>query len=388
MTRVAAIVRGAQAGGKPRRPASLGLGLAGIGLAALALCGLVPGAAVAADTVFTMGNYPVEARAVNAVAAKEKAMAEGQDAALHSLLKRLVPVTAFPRLTALAHVKAGDLVEGFGVRAERNSSTEYIANLDFSFQADGVRELLRQQGIPFVDEQAPVVTLVPVWRNGATAPPGEDAGWTAAWQGLDLSHALTPVKLAAFRKDIRSETVSALAGGDGSAIRAFASAYGSELVLVAVAEPDAVPGRVNVTIAGRDAVGAFALRRAYRLDASDPAYTKEYAAVVGLGILQGRWKSIKAQGGGGGGGYGTAAASSGGDLMIYVQFRGMSEWQDISRRLGATPGVQGLDVAGLSARNARVTLRYARGAQELAAVLDGQGLSLRNDGGNWILQLR
>jgi hypothetical protein len=66
----------------------------------------------------------------------------------------------------------------------------------------------------------------------------------------------------------------------------------------------------------------------------------------------------------------------------------MSEWQDISRRLGATPGVQGLDVAGLSARNARVTLRYARGPQELAAVLDGQGLSLRNDGGNWILQLR
>jgi hypothetical protein len=182
--------------------------------------------------------------------------------------------------------------------------------------------------------------------------------------------------------------VSALAGGDGSAIRAFASAYGSEFVLVALGEPDAAAGRLNVTVAGRDAVGAFALRRAYRADASDPAYTKEYAAVVGLGVLQGRWKSIKAQGGGGGGGgYGTAAAS-GGDLMIYVQFRGMSEWQDISRRLGATPGVEGIDVAGQSSRTARVTLRYARGAQELAAVLEGQGLSLRSDGGNWILQLR
>lgn len=386
MTLAAAVMRRVRPGCPPR-PASFRLGLS-LAVAIVAACGLAPAPAGAADTVFTMGNYPVEARADNAVAAKEKAMAEGQRAALHSLLKRLVPVAAYPRLKAFDAVNAGDLIEGFAVRAERNSSTEYIANLDFSFQADGVRELLRQQGIPLVDEQAPVVTLVPVWRNGATAPPGEDASWTAAWQGLDLSHALTPVKLAAFRKNISPETVSALAGGDGSAIRAFASAYGSELVLVAVAEPDAAPGRLNVTIAGRDAVGAFALRRAYRLDASDPAYTKEYAAVVGLGVLQGRWKSIKAQGGGGGGGgYGTAAAP-GGDLMIYVQFRGMSEWQDISRRLGATPGVQGLDVAGLSARNARVTLRYARGAQELAAVLDGQGLSLRSDGGNWILQLR
>jgi hypothetical protein len=383
MRSAAVVVMGARVAG--RRPSRWAFSRPGLSLAAaLALGGLSSAPVVAEDTVFTMGNYPVEARADNAVAAKEKAMAEGQRAALHSLLKRLVPVTAYPRLKALDSVNAGDLIEGFGVRAERNSLTEYIANLDFSFQADGVRGLLRQQGIPFVDEQAPPVTLVPVWRSSATAPPADDAGWTAAWRGLDLSHALTPVKLAAYKPEIRPETVAALAGGDGSAIRDFASLYNSEFVLMAVAEPDAASGRLIVTLAGRDVVGAFALRRAYRVDPGDPAYTKEYAAVVGLGVLQGRWKSIKTQGNGGA--YG--GASSGGDLMIYVQFRGMSEWQDISRRLGATPGVQGLDVAGLSARNARVTLRYARGAEELAAVLEGQGLSLRNDGGNWILQLR
>ena len=55
-------------------------------------------AATAAEEVFTVGNYPVEARADNAVAAKTKAMADGQQAAFRSLLKRLVPVTAYPRL--------------------------------------------------------------------------------------------------------------------------------------------------------------------------------------------------------------------------------------------------------------------------------------------------
>ncbi|NJO34643.1 MAG: hypothetical protein HC869_17440 [Rhodospirillales bacterium] len=65
----------------------------------------------------------------------------------------------------------------------------------------------------------------------------------------------------------------------------------------------------------------------------------------------------------------------------------MAEWQEISRKLSATPGVEELDVAGLSARGARVTLRYADGAQQLADELARQGLNLRNAGGNWVLSL-
>ena len=111
--------------------------------------------AAAARAVFTVGNYPVEARADNAVAAKDRALADGQQAAFRSLLKRLVPVTAYARIKRLSGVKAGDLVDGFKVRSERNSSTDYIASLDFTFQSKGVRDLLRREGIPFTDEQAP-----------------------------------------------------------------------------------------------------------------------------------------------------------------------------------------------------------------------------------------
>ena len=55
----------------------------------------------ASDAIFTVGNYPVDARADDAVAAKKTAIADGQKAALRSLLKRLVPVTAYPRLRKL-----------------------------------------------------------------------------------------------------------------------------------------------------------------------------------------------------------------------------------------------------------------------------------------------
>jgi hypothetical protein len=352
----------------------------------LAACAGAP--AIAGDEVFTIANYPVEARAHNAVAAKDKALADGQQAALRSLLKRLVPVSAYQRLRQLRQARAGDLIEGVSVRSERNSSTDYIANLDFSFQSKGVRDLLRREGIPFTDEQAPALTVVPLWRTGAARAPQDAPAWTNIWRGLDLEHALTPVKLQVLKKEIAPAAVNALADGDGSAIRALVAAYGSELILLAVAEQDAAAGRLHVTLTGRDAVGAFTLKRAYRLDASDPGYASELAAVISLGILEGRWKTLKSGGSGGGPGPGRVAASGDGDLLIAVEFRGMTEWQDISRKLSAIPGVEDLDVAGLSARGARVTLRYAEGAERLADALAEQGLILRNSGGNWVLRMQ
>jgi hypothetical protein len=355
-------------------------------LALAMTCALVWLPAQAAEKVYTVANYPVEASAENAVKAKEKALSEAQQAAFRSLLKRLIPVTAYPRAKQLAAVRGADLIEGVRVRTERNSRTDYIASFDFSFQSKGVRDLLRRENIPFVDEQAPVVTLVPVWRSAAGQPPREEAAWTKVWRSLDLDNSLTPVKLQPLRSEIRPETIDALANGDGNALRALAAAYNSEFVLLALAEPDTAAGRLAVTLAGRDAVGGIALRRPYRIDVRDPGYASELAAVVALRTLEGRWKAIKARASV----TSTTTTSAPGetDLLITVEFRGMAEWQEISRKLGAVPGVEELEVAGLSARGARVTLRFLEGGQRLADELAGQGLMLRNSGGNWVLSLR
>jgi hypothetical protein len=368
--------RGRRAAHKARRAALL-LAAALVASAGASYAAL----AAPADVVFTVANYPVEARADNAVAAKDRALTEGHQAAFRSLLKRLVPVTAYARIKRLPPIKAGDLVDGVRVRSERNSTTDYIASLDFSFQSKAVRDILRREGIPFMDEQAPALTIVPLWRTGGAGPARESAAWTNAWKSLDLEHSLTPVKLQGLKKEIAPAAVDALAGGDGKAIRSLVAAYGSEHVLVAVAEPDASTRRLNVTLSGRDAVGAFTLRRAYRIDAADPGYASELAAVISLGVLEGRWKAVRLRGSSP-----DMAAAGSADMLIAVEFRGMSEWQDISRKLAATPGVEELEVAGLSARGARVTLRYGEGADRLAEALAQQGLSLRQADGNWVLR--
>ncbi len=386
-------------------------------LAALAIAHFAAGPAAAAneDRVFTIGNYPVEARASDAVAAKNQAIAEGQQAALRSLLRRIVPVTSYNRISRLKDVKAGDLIDGLSVRSERNSQTEYIASYDFQFQAEAVRRLLDKEGIPFLDRQAPVVTVVPVYR----APPepgtpevftdarGSDS-WLYAWKSLDLQNSLTPISLQPLKKSVHKDTIKAILDGEPAPLRTMGRDYETETLLVAVLEPELGAKKVHVTLAGRDAVAPFRLTRTYRLDGPDLAYTAELAAVRALGVLEGRWKAINVRGGGGIGddgsvsprsegssdGRATGIASAGGDasgdglLRIAVEFRSMADWTSISRQLAGTPDVSDLDVLGLGGRSARIQLRYPGGAQQLAVALASQGLILRSTGSGWLLTQR
>ena len=353
----------------------------------MAACGTAGSAP--AETVFTVANYPVEARAKDAVAAKEKALADGQRAALRSLIKRLIPVTAYGRLRKLNVSAAGTMIDGVSVRSERNSSTDYFANLDFAFQPQAVRALLQREGLAFVETQAPVTIVVPIWRilpGQSDLPPvlGPDQGtanWMDAWRALDLTHTLTPAKVEKPKPEVAADTIRALAAGDSGMVRAFAAAYtGAERIIAAIAEPDGATKRLNVTLIGTDAVGAIAWKRAYRIDSADPGYAVELAAVVSLGVLEGRWKAGQARGGAGdiaSAALQNPAGGNGGDgVRLAIEFRGMSEWQDISRRLTQTAGVDEFEVAGLSARSARVSLRYPGGPLALAETLSRQGFAV------------
>lgn len=365
-----------------------------------ALIGAATANAARADMAFTVANYPVEATDKNAVAAKDKALADGQKAAFRSLLKRIVPVTAYKQISRLSSVKAGDLVSGVAVRSERNSPTEYIASLDFSFQAGAVRAALQREGIPFVETQSDAVTVVPVMRQGNPAEAKSDKGpWRTAWTSLDLEHALTPVKLDELKPVIHSDTVRMLAEGDDNGLRILAGEYKSDRIVLAIFEPDLAAKKVIVTLAGQDAVGPLLLKRTYRVADGDLNYTSELAAVVALGVLEGRWKAVKAQA------LSVAATAppaapqqpawvagaapstaSGEPVTFVAEFNGLSQWNDIRTQLLDTPGVDDVAISTMTARTAEVALRYPGGAQGLANAVGGRGLSLINSGSGWVLK--
>jgi Uncharacterized protein conserved in bacteria (DUF2066) len=374
--------------------------------AAAAMVAAASAHAASPDNVFTIGNYPVEGHAGDAQTAKTRAVADGQKAAFRSLLKRLVPVTSYARLKKLANAKASDMLDGVAVKSERNSATDYLANLDFSFQPQAVRTLLQREGLGFVDAQAPSLIVVPVWRAGTDAAglPAQLSGnngaksWSDAWKGLDLDHALTPVKIDTLRPEIKPDAVAAFSKGEVAALRPALLEYKADTLVFAIAEPDVAKKRLNITLAGRDEVGDLGWRKSYRIDLNDPGYAVELAAVVSLGVLEGRWKAMQVRGGGRAAGRalpdpvsspgsvnGSVNAGSDGGLQFGVEFRGMGEWQSLSRRLAETPGVEDVDVAGLSARGARVSLKYAGSIDQLADAVSQQGMALRRSGAGWVL---
>lgn len=348
---------------------TLCVGLAGCGVLA-ALPALLGSAAVAAnEDVYTVGNYPVDAQAANAVAAKEKALADGQQAAFRSLLKRIVPVLSYDRLNRLSALKSSDFLEGVSVRSERNSRTRYIASLDFQFRSQSVRAVLQQEGLPFVEDQAREIIVVPVLRDGQG---GVDKGagqraWSDTWKGLDLEHSVTPVDVQDLKPDIQPDTLNSLLQGSGEAGRAVAGAYGRPQVVFAFAELDAAAKRLNITFVGLDAVGPLYLKRSYRVPDGDTRYAMELAAVIGQGVLEGRWKAVKV---------GAGAAARGMFISLRAHYAGFGEWREMRQRLLALPGVADLRVESESAQSASLTLRYPGSPAELASALNAQGLAL------------
>ncbi len=357
-----------------------------LGAVLLLVAGGVPLAGAApSNKVYTVANYPVDATAKDAVAAKEKAHADGQQAALGALLKRLVPVTAYNRIDRLKSVRAANLIDGVAIRSESNSNTRYIASLDFSFQADAVRDLLTREGVPFVDEQSPRMVLVPVTaeagEGGALRYRAASGNWNQVWKGLDLDNTLTPLRIEPLLPSIHEDTITATLNGDDRVESVLTGEYKADYVLFAISEVDSAGKQVNVTLAGVDPAGLLSWRRSYRLPDGDVGYAMEVAAVVTQGVLEGRWKVAKSEEGGRGGGFG-----GGGEVHMAVEFSSLGEWNDLRRQLLETPGVDDVRIGAVSARTAELSLRYPGGGAGLAPVLARQGLTLSDGGGAWTLR--
>jgi hypothetical protein len=364
------------------------------GLAVLA--GLLAPAAYAvapADRAYTIANYPVEAKDKNAVAAKEKALAEGQQAAFRSLLKRIVPVTAYRNLDRVKTAPVADLVDGVAVRREQNSTTEYIASLDFSFQAQAVRDLLQREGVPFVDTQAPQTLLIPITQDAKSAAGADgefrpaSGSWADVWKGLDLANSVAPVRIDSLRKEVHGDTLRMFGTGEGDPRRVLATEYKDDRVVVAIAEVDTQGKRVAVMLAGTDAVGPFAWKHSYRLSDGDLAYTLELAAVVSHAVLEGRWKAANSQGGYMGAVAGPAGPIPGSafaeDIQLRLQFANIEEWNEQRRRLLETPGIDDVRIGAVSPRSADVFLKYPGGGAALIGPLSQQGLNMTQTGQEW-----
>lgn len=334
--------------------------------------------------VYTVAKVSVIADADDAVAAKEKALAEAQQSALRRLMKRVTGWGAHSRLPILPDDMVERMVEGFAVRQESNSNTRYMATLDFTFEPNSVRDILNRFGLPYTDQQAGQGLLIPVMIEGGAPRPGSGNAWFEAFSDIDTEHALTPLKLVPPAANLSASMVNDLSANSRSVFETLVYQYRSENLILAVANVDAQATQLQLRLVGRDAVGAFSLSRNLRIYDRDVGGAAKIGAEIAVKVVEGRWRATRLASQG-------VVDSAPADLetvALTAQFSGLKAWQAMRARLEKVPGVQGLDVKALNARGASLTIDFPGGAERLTQAAQSQGLALQQQGGTLVLIAR
>lgn len=366
-------------------------------LLALVVCAGSP--AQGADGPYDVAKISVDITAQDAVAARAQGMAEAQMRAVKTVIERLTPLSVQEQLPEISQEDIETMVNGVSIRSEQNSTTRYIATLDVSVNEQAIKQLLQEQGIPYSEERAPPISLLPVVIAGDRVKSGGDEGWRRAWEDLDLSHSMTPATVLRPRPDLDVASVEAVLAGDAQALEAMQGDYGYGPLVIAVGE--AAKGSFVTRLAGADGVGAINFGRSDSTGGDDKAAARE-AAATAFGIIENRWKVSQSgevpatevtyapgtEPVPGAGGEGAPPAEVPRNVVAQVEFSGLKDWQDIRGRLMNVAGIQALEVNSLSARAASITFDYAGSLGRLQKELDQNGFVFGESEGTFVLRSR
>jgi Uncharacterized protein conserved in bacteria (DUF2066) len=368
-------------------------------LLAATLTGLICGPARAADSLYTVAKISVDVTAKDAVAAREMGMAEAEQRAVMTVLKRIVPTSAYSSLPEISKDDIETLVNGVSIRSEQNSTTRYLAVLDISLNEQALQQFLQDQNISFSEARAPSISILPLMLDGGSVKSEGAEGWREAWEDLDLSHSVSPATILRPRPDLDAGTVKAVLAGDPPALASMQEDYNYGQLVIAVGELD--HGQFVTRLAGTDAVGPITFEQSDKLT-GDAKTAARNAAGIAFGVLENRWKmsqegeapatEVKHEEGAGTGaeteGKSNEPAEVPRNVVAEVEFSGLKDWQDIRGRLMNIAGIQGLEVNSLSARAASITFDYAGSLGKLQTELGQNGFELGEKDGNFVLRSR
>ena len=365
----------------------------------LALLVCLTGAAEGADSPYDVAKISVDITAQDAVAARDMGMAEAQMRAVKTVIERLTPVSVQSQLPELSNDDVEAMVNGVSIRKEQNSTTRYIATLDVSVSQQAIKQFLQDQGIPYSEERAPPISVLPVVIAADGVKSEREEGWWQAWEDLDLSHSMTPATVLRPRRDLDVTTIRAVLAGDAQALATMQGDYGYGPLVIAVGE--GANGTFITRLAGADSVGAINFGRSDTIGGDAKTAARE-AAVTAFAIIENRWKVSRSgevpatavnyapgtEPAPGTAGEGAPPAEVPRNVLAQVQFSGLKDWQDIRGRLMNVAGIQALEVNSLSARAASITFDYAGSLGRLQKELDQNGFVFGESEGTFVLRSR
>src|SRR5579883_303813 len=359
--------------------------LGGFAALSLAVAGASPAPAAAPRfDVFTVTPVPVDATAANATAARDQALAEGQQHAFRLLMERLTVASGANRLPRLSNAQLVNLVQGFEVANERRSGVRYLADYTFHFRPDAVRQLLRQSGIAFAETPSKPLVVLPVLHDGDRAVLWDDPNsWRDAWAGAKLVPGLMPlVKPLGELGDLQAIDAEAAMRGDAAALKAVSQRYDGDDVLVTQATPKSGNAHgVDVTTT-RYSPGSPGSEQTWVTSVTanpgeSDAEMMARAVADTMMQIEEAWKAAN-----------ILDFRQGGTLTARVPISALKDWVAVRDRLAGIPAVRGSQLVSLDRGSAMVEIHYVGDPGQLRLALAQHDLELAGNDPDWVLQRR
>ena len=341
--------------------------------------------AAAERDIFTVAAVPVDATAANAAAARDQARADGQLRAYQILLGRMTLASDADRLPKPSTAVLNDVISSFEVAKEKTSAVRYLANYTFHFNAEAVRRLLRQAGIPFAETPSKPLLVLALFSTGARPTLWEDPNpWRDAWVRSPPPTGLVPLTMPyGDLEDVSAIDAETAGAGDKDHLRAIAHRYGDADVLVtqATLKSDAAPHTLTVTSTRYASTGD---QGGQSWQGSFPATPGESdadlmarATTATVQQIQDAWKKANLLD------FGKTAT-----IVVRVPIADLASWIAVRDRLTATPAVKRAALLALDREEARVSISFYGDPNQLRLALAQRDLTLDGSDPDWVLERR
>ena len=330
------------------------------------------------SSLYIVSGVEVDVTDTDAAKAKLKAISEAQIKAFRILVERLGEEGDVAKVQHFKPAQIGRLMSSLSVEEERTGPKRYIGKLTIKFLPDRVRTALSEVKFNVVEEQAPRILVIPIWRTEQGPVVWEDNPWRTAWQSLKSENSVVPVLIPlGDLSDAQALTPEEVMAGDQAKLEAIGYRYEARAVLVALAEPIG-DNSVRATMQGQSPVGDISFDKTYvstdggLADASLQAASRFHKAMIF------KWKKSRPSQG--------LANTNVQVVNIAVPFSSLNEWNAIRGQLSIAPGVTAVEVNSLASTGASVRLTYNIAFEQLRLALQQQRLNLVLVGGTWVVQ--
>jgi hypothetical protein len=339
--------------------------------------------------LFSVTGVQVDVTDKDAASARTRAIIEAQVKAFYTLAERLGSPEAAKRLQGMDARDIERMLRSLSIEEERSGPGRYIGKLTVRFLPDKIREVLGRYGIDVVEDQAPAVVVLPVWKGPNGLVIWEDNLWRKAWLDLKAEQSLVPIIVPlGDLEDTSAISPDEAAAGNVVKLESLMLRYEAKAILVAIAEPDP-SGGIHAVMQGDSPLGQINFDKIYTADDGTPESAAATAAKRFDDVMLEKWRSVRIKMAAEARARAEAeqqtrrAATS---LPVAVPFSGIHQWNGIRARLLATPGVIGVDVSTIADNGAVIQLAFLDSVQDLQSALSSSGLRLVQSRGTWVLQ--